>query len=253
MTGTRTAPGGPREDLTLAHRGTAYFLRLLAQLPERAYDEPGHPAAPDDRRTTIASVGYDARGWANLASALREQRRDAATFAIGERETSISSGATLPPRALRHLVGHSAVQLAVEWRDLPAAGWDRAGVDGEGDPLPISRTPWLRARQVWLAAIDLGSGGTFADFPPVLIDRLIAEHGGSILDRGDEQRVRWRGTTLSGSPASIARRMLRRSSTPARAGVPKSAVVGLVSTAASHRLTTPSRVDVRLSGVKEQS
>ncbi|MEJ7635512.1 maleylpyruvate isomerase N-terminal domain-containing protein [Aeromicrobium sp.] len=212
MTGARTALGGPRNDLMLAHRGTAYFLRVLAQLPERAYDEPGHPAAPHDRRTTIATVGCDARGWATLVEAVREKRREAITFAVGEREAAISSGATLPPRALRHLVEHTAVHLAVEWRDLPAANWSGEGVDDEGAPLPISRTPWLRARQTWLAAVDLGSGGTFGDFPPALIDRLVAEQSASINRRGDDHQVEWRGATLSGSPASIVRRMLRGSS-----------------------------------------
>lgn len=223
MTGARTALGGPREDLTLAYHGTAYFLRWLMQLSVRAYDDLGHPAAPADRRTTIATVGYDARGWATLAEALRNQHSGVATFAKGERETAIVAGATLPPHALRHLVEHSAVHLAVEWRDLPAADWDGEGVDSLGDPLPISRTPWLRARQTWLAAFDLGSGGTFADFPPLLIERLIAEQGGTVLDRGDEQQVEWRGSTLSGTPASIARRMLRGPATPSRGGVSKSA------------------------------
>lgn len=223
MTGARIALGGPRADLRLAHHGTAYFLRWLMQLPEGAYDEPGHPAATADRRTTIATVGYDARRWAQLAGALREKRQEAATFASGEREKAISSGATLPPHALRHLVEHSAVHLAVEWRDLPAANWDLNGVDGDGYPLPISRTPWLRARQTWLAAVDLGSGGTFADFPPALIDRLIAEEGGTILHQGDDPLVEWRGSTMRGSPASIARRMLRSSSTPGRASHSKSA------------------------------
>lgn len=211
MTGARAALGGPRDELTLAYRGTAYFLRLLAHLPERAYDEPGHPAAPHDRRTTIAAVGYDARGWANLVEAARKNRRDAVTFTAGERSAAISSGATLPPRALRHLVEHSAAHLAVEWRDLPATDWSKEGRDDAGRPLPISRTPWLRARQTWLAAVDLGSGGTFADFPPALVDRLVAEQGASIIRRGDVHQVEWRGSTMNGSRTSIVRRMMRGS------------------------------------------
>lgn len=214
MTGARTALGGPGEDLLLAYRGTAYFLRWLAQLPERAYDRPGHPQAPADRRTTIATVGYDARGWANLTEALRERRSDAATFARGEREVLISSGSTLPPRALRHLVEHSAVHLAVEWRDLPADAWSGHGVDDAGATLPVVRTPWLRARQTWLAAVDLGTGGTFTDFPASVIDRLITEHGGTIAQHQEGYEVAWRGTVLTGTPASIARRMLRTTQHP---------------------------------------
>jgi len=209
MTGARTALGGPVEDLLLANRGTAYFLRWLAQLPEHAFDEAGHPQAPTGRRSTIATVGYDARGWANLAEALRERKPIAATFARGEREQAISSGSTLPPRALRHLVEHSAVHLAVEWRDLPADAWSGHGVDDSGTSVSVEHTPWLRARQTWLAAVDLGTGGRFADFPAAVVNRLITERGGVIARHDDGIEVRWRGATLTGAPSSIARRMLR--------------------------------------------
>lgn len=209
MTGARTALGGPSADLLLAYRGTAYFLRWLALLPEAAYDEPGHYAAPADRRTTIATVGYDARGWANLAEGLRARHPYPATFPPGDRGVAISRGATLPARALRHLVEHSAVHLAVEWRDLPADAWEGRGVDDEGTPLPIDQTPWLRARQTWLAAVDLGSGGTFADFPPALLDRLIVEAGGTITRHVNGYQVEWSGSTLAGSPSRIAQSIVR--------------------------------------------
>lgn len=222
MTGARTALGGPERDLLLAYRGTAYFLRWLAQLPEREYDQPGHPQALADRRTTIATVGYDARGWANLTEALRERRPNAATFGEGERAAAIASGSTLPPRALRHLVEHSAVHLAVEWRDLPADRWSSHGVDDTGAVLSVERTPWLRARQTWLAAVDLGTGGNFNDFPPTLIHRLITDEGGTLAQQDDGYEVEWRGAALTGAPASIARRMLRAA--PQKGIVPEGAI-----------------------------
>ncbi|WP_374946059.1 maleylpyruvate isomerase N-terminal domain-containing protein [Agreia sp.] len=181
MTGARTPLGGPAEDLLLAYRGTAYFLRFLAQLPEDEYDRPGDPDAPTDRRTIIATVGYDARGWASLAEAIGDGAPAPATFAPGERDAAISLGASLPPRALRHLVEHSAVHLAVGWRDLPANRWHEQGVDDRGVPIAIDRTPWLRARQTWLAAVDLGTGGSFADFPLSVIDRLAAERRAALI------------------------------------------------------------------------
>ncbi|WP_372983746.1 maleylpyruvate isomerase N-terminal domain-containing protein [Microbacterium sp.] len=190
MTGARAPLGGPAEDLLLAYRGTAYFLRFLAQLPEQAYDQPGPPDAPADRRTIIATVGYDARGWAGLAEAIREGAPAPTTFATGERDAAISLGASLPPRALRHLVEHSAVHLAVEWRDLPAEKWNGQGVDDQGAPIAIDRTPWLRARQTWLAAVDLGTGGSFSDFPRSLIDRLRSESGGRIAQKARSHSAR---------------------------------------------------------------
>lgn len=168
MTGARTALGGPTEELLLAYRGTAYFLRWLAQLPERAYGQPGAADAPADRRTTIATVGYDARGWAHLAEALAAGESAPRAFSAGERDAAIELGATLPPRALRHLVEHSAVHLAVAWRDLPADDWHRAGLGADGERLWTSDVPMLRARQTWEAAVALGNGAHRDDFPPEL-------------------------------------------------------------------------------------
>lgn len=213
----RNALGGPATDLLLAYRGTAYFLRWLSLLPESSYGETGHPLAPTDRRTTIATVGYDARGWATLAEGLRERRPAPATFQSGEREAAILQGATLPPRALRHLVEHSAVHLAVEWRDLPAAEWSGHGVDENGALLPADCTPWLRARQVWLAAVDLGNGGTFSDFPSALIERLIVNEGATIVrENDDEYRVEWNGSVLAGPLSRVAQSILRGSTSAQR-------------------------------------
>ena len=164
MTGARQALGGPAEDLLLAYRGTAYFLRALFALREAEYDA--------DRRRTIATVGYDARGWALLAERVREGASEPATFEPGEREAAIELGATLPARALRNLVEHSATHLRVEWRDLPVEGWRGSGRDAWGEPLPVATTPWLRARQTWAGAVELGTGASATDFPPALRSQL---------------------------------------------------------------------------------
>ncbi|MGA7454264.1 MAG: hypothetical protein WBW73_24405, partial [Rhodoplanes sp.] len=43
------------------------------------------------------------------------------------------------------------------------------------DAICVRETAWLRARCLWLRAVDLDNGGSFLDFPPALVDRLIAE------------------------------------------------------------------------------
>jgi maleylpyruvate isomerase len=35
-------------------------------------------------------------------------------------------------------------------------------------------TPFIRARTIWLSAVDLHNGGAFDDFPPDFIDALLA-------------------------------------------------------------------------------
>jgi maleylpyruvate isomerase len=81
---------------------------------------------------------------------------------------NIELGATLPVHALRHLFRHSEVHLNVEWRDLTEAAWKASVRSLSGDLVPIETTPWLRAREIWIRALDLNNGGTILDFPAEL-------------------------------------------------------------------------------------
>ena len=76
--------------------------------------------------------------------------------------------------ALRNLHAHAAVHLNVEWRDLEPERWS-ATVPLDGGPATlVSDTPWVRAREVWLGAIDLGSGARMDDLPDGVLDRVAA-------------------------------------------------------------------------------
>jgi maleylpyruvate isomerase len=193
----------PSGDLLLAHHGTAYFLRWLSLIGDVDFDDPADPGSPDSRRRIAATVGYDARGFARLAEGFREHGATPSTFeSAAEREEQIVLGESLPPRALRYLVAHAAIHLSVEWRDLSADHWDGVGRDDHGDPIAVSATPWLRAQQVWLSAVDLGSGASFVDFPAKLLERLIVDR---LRDsRGADELVEFkRGSP--GEPSTIRR------------------------------------------------
>lgn len=178
----------PDADILLAHRGTAYLLRCLALLPEADYGEQGHPLAALSRRLTLATIGYEARGFAEFAEKIRLADAAGSAASNDERAEEIALGSTLPARALRYLVEHSAVHLSVEWRDLPDELWHLSRRDAMGRSITPAETVWLRARSVWLAAVDLGNGSSFADFPPELIERLLAE--GSIEPAGASRYAR---------------------------------------------------------------
>lgn len=168
------APAAPASELALARRGTAYFARILNGLPDAAFAAPSRLPGWT-RARMIAHVGYGARALARVV----ESVRTGADLPMYESETARASeldlGASLPPRALRNLFRHAAVHLDVEWRDLSAVGWDGSGRGRDGAPLAVRATPRLRAREVWLHAVDLDGGGAMRDFPPDLLDRLLAE------------------------------------------------------------------------------
>lgn len=162
----------PLEDILLAQRATAYFLRMLNSLTDRGLDGPAGFGSPLSRRALVATVGYSARSYARIAEEARTG--EAIDRAQPEGQTlvdEIELGCTLPAHALRHLVKHAAVHLSVEWRDLPDDIWSRC--DGD-DSIPVSETPWRRTVEVYLAAIDLGAGGSFVDIPSHVLVRMLA-------------------------------------------------------------------------------
>jgi maleylpyruvate isomerase len=153
------APEAPAEELLLARRATAYFARLLNNLPD---DLLG-----DDRARVVASVGYHARGLAHLVAAARGVP-DTPPGSLAPDPAAVTLGASLPPRALRGLFDHAAIHLDVEWRDLPGSGWDRALTLRDGGTVTPRATPRLRALALWRGALALDAGGRAADLPPSL-------------------------------------------------------------------------------------
>jgi maleylpyruvate isomerase len=167
------SPAAPARELLWARRGTAYFARKLNELRDDELDAPS--LVPGwARRHLIAHVGYNARALCRLVEGARTGVEMPMYASAGHREAEIDLGSTLPPRALRNLFDHAAVHLSVEWRDLPDEGWDAGVRTLDGRMIPARETAWIRSREVWLHAIDLDNGGSFLDFPPDLLEALLA-------------------------------------------------------------------------------
>lgn len=151
-----------RSDLLLARRGTAFFSRKLNELSD--VDLYGPSRVPGwSRAHVVAHVGYHARELAGAIELARTGARSDLEVTYGP--DAVRFSATLPPGALRNLHAHAAVHLNVEWRDLPPERWEQLVTVPEAGDEPVSRTPWLRAREVWLAALDLDNGARPEDLP----------------------------------------------------------------------------------------
>jgi maleylpyruvate isomerase len=163
------AAAAPARELAWARRGTAYFARKLRELSEAELTGPS--LIPGwTRAHVIAHVGYGARALARLVEWARTGVEMPFYESPEARAFEIELGSTLPDRALRNLFDHAEVHLNVEWRDLTDAQWD-AVIGG----VAARDTPWLRAREVWIHAVDLDNGGSFLDFPPDFLARLLPE------------------------------------------------------------------------------
>ncbi|MCX7523305.1 maleylpyruvate isomerase family mycothiol-dependent enzyme [Microbacterium sp. STN6] len=179
---------GIAADLLLARRGSAYFSRKLNELHDDEYDGPS--LLPGwSRRHVIAHVGYNARALTRLTEWAATGVETPMYASPAQRNEEIEFGATLNVLALRNLSDHAIVHLNVEWRDLPAEAWSNQVRTAQGRVVPVSETAWMRAREVWLHAVDLDNGGRFEHFPPEFVDRLLADITGNWSRRQSAEGV----------------------------------------------------------------
>lgn len=207
----------PARELAWARSGTAYFARKLNELTDADLD--GDTLLPGwTRRHLVAHVGYNARALTRLIEWAATGVETPMYASDTQRNAEIERGATLPARALRNLFAHSEVHLNVEWRDLGDEGWDNEVRTAQGRTVPARETAWMRTREVWVHAVDLDNGGSFLDFPPDLVDELLADVLRSWerrqedvdltlapTDRPDSTILGTGGPTVSGRAADLAR------------------------------------------------
>lgn len=161
-------------DISLARRGTEYYDRFLTGLSDADLDAPS--SLPGwDRRHVVAHVGYNARALARLVRWAHTGVETPMYPSADARNAEIDAGSTLPPAELRELHRVEVAALDAAWRSLPPDRWDFPVRTAQGRTVPVSITPWMRVREVWLHAADLGSGGRFQDFPPEVVDRLLVD------------------------------------------------------------------------------
>lgn len=179
-------------DLATARLGTAFFRRALNRLFD--VDLDGASLLPGwTRRHVVAHVGYNARAVARLVDWAATGVETPMYESPHARKDEIDFGATLPPEALRNLVEHSAIDLDVRWRDLPADRWAERVTTAQGREVPASETVWMRTREVWLHAVDLDSGARVHQIPAAVCERLV----------GDVHRV-WSARSKGQSPTLVA-------------------------------------------------
>ena len=208
--------------LLTARRGQAYFSRLLHALSDEEFDGPSLLEGWD-RRHLVAHVGLNARALTRLTRWAATGEETPMYSSSEQRDTEIALAATHHPQALRNLSDHAAVHLNVEWRDLAEDSWRHSVRTALGRTVPVSETVWMRTREVWVHAVDLGNGGTFDDFPDQLVDALLTDitgawerrrHGGEAieslvlepLDRDQAHRVgdADEATTIRGTAPRLA-------------------------------------------------
>ena len=172
------------EALATVRLGTSYFRRALSRLSDDDFDGPS--LLPGwSRRHLVAHVGYNARAVARLVTWAATGVETPMYSSPQARQEEIELGATLRPDALRSLCEHAAIELDVRWRDLPDGLWAEKVMTAQGRTVPVSETLWMRTREMWLHAIDLGVGERIAEIPEAVLERLLGDIV-SMWDKRDE-------------------------------------------------------------------
>ena len=177
-----------RSALELELEGAAYYDRTLDALRDDELDAPS--ILPGwSRRHVVSHVAFNAQGLRRLvhwATTGIESRMYESTDA---RDAQIEEGAGLPASELRSLHRRTAAELDDSWRELADTAWNSQVRMTDGPLIPATSTIWLRTREVWLHAVDLDSGASYDDFPPGLVDHLLANVLSSWRGRRDAEKI----------------------------------------------------------------
>jgi len=199
-------------DLTDARRwtrdGTTLFL-AEADLDEAALGAPS--ALPGwTRRHLLAHVAANAEALGNLVHWAATGEPTPMYSSPGDRAAGIERGALLPDAELGAWLRAAAQALDDAMTKLSDGQWQAPVLTAQGRTVPATEVPWLRAREVYVHAVDLATGLSFAELPAgfcaALCDDVIAKRasaqasGSALVLKALDTGGRWE---LSGDSAPI--------------------------------------------------
>lgn len=176
-----TLPAGRRD---LFGQGEKFFLGQLASVPDSAFDEPCR--LPGWRRSHL--LGHIARNADALRNLLAWARTGIETpmyASAQQRADGIATSAEQTPAALRADVESASARLVAAVDALPPEAWDAPVRTARGRAITAAEVPWMRVRETWVHAVDLGAGASFADLPAPVVDGLLDEVATGLAGRAD--------------------------------------------------------------------
>lgn len=160
--------------------GTALLTGAIDGLDRSAFD--GDSQLPGwTRKHLVGHVAANADALGNLLSWAEtgvEKRMYASTE---QRNADIEAAATRPAEELRSWYHRGAAELDEAMDRLAPEQWEHEVITAQLVARKANDVPWMRAREVFIHAVDLGVGITFADLPD---DFLIALAGEIRAKRG---------------------------------------------------------------------
>ncbi|MEV0154683.1 maleylpyruvate isomerase N-terminal domain-containing protein [Micromonospora sp. NPDC050686] len=192
------------DSLMWVEHGTELLAAQVAALDEQEMTAPS--ALPGwTRKHLVAHVAANADALGNLVHWARTGERRPMYASMDQRNADIEAGAKLSATQLATWLNGSARNLAAAMDALTSDQWRAEVVTAQGRTVSAREIPWLRAREVCVHAVDLGTGLTFADLPDGFLSALVvdiqAKRGLARLPDGPLPEV---VAYLAGRPHSLA-------------------------------------------------
>lgn len=163
-----------KESLAWAGDGAAHLRGLMTRMGDDAFAAPS--ALPGwSRAHVLTHVARNADAMINLLTWAATGTETPAYASVQARNADIEAGATRSPSEIRDDVVASSDRLAVAVRKLPEDAWSRRITNVQGRAIPTTDVPWMRAREMWIHAVDLDVGASFSDLPPPMLTELLAD------------------------------------------------------------------------------
>ncbi len=198
---TRAAPTA---DLERVSDATGRFLLAVSRLSD---EEVAGPSALPGWTVghVLTHVARNADSHVRRAeAAVRGEVVDQYPGGFEGRESEIDQGAARSVRALLDDLSTSSAALTTAWSRVPDDAWGRISRDVGGRERPLSALPGRRWQELEVHVVDLGTAGTYrdwpADFVAVWLPRLEAGAGGRLSRGGalpgagsldDRERLAW--------------------------------------------------------------
>ena len=162
----------PEQFLDWIRDGTTRLLTDLEGLPDEALEAPS--LLPGwNRRYLLSHVAANAEALRNLVHWARTGQERRMYASVDARDAGIVAGAARPAAELRAWIASSADALAGDLDSMPAPAWDAKVITAQGLTREAREIPWMRVREAYVHAVDLGAGTGFADLPGTFLAALL--------------------------------------------------------------------------------
>lgn len=166
--------------LNWSEAGTKLLLVTVAGWGEQEYLAPSGLAGWT-RKHLIAHLAANAEALGNLVHWAATGEQTPMYSSVQQRNADIQAGAAKPAAELASWLRESAARFAAGVSGLGPEQWNAQVVTAQGRTVRATEIPWMRSREVFVHAVDLAAGVTFADLPAdfltALAEDIVAKRG----------------------------------------------------------------------------